>query len=263
MSNPQPNPEKKHRGLGRLLGKKDKSPQPTEQLRPDPLPDSAYGSSGANSADGVQGRNSAEIVHAEKNSEIANIDQDRNLALRPSTGEVFDEDTGEVVTVVTTTTTTTTRGGKKHQDVSKDVQREVQSAPGQPPLLEMPAGPPGPEPASQPAVTSTSTTEQAEQPPPMSGAMLQPDSPPIPPRSAMRRSGEVSRDLPIENGPVSPVDASFPGHTSTALPESPSRPNFSYPSRSSIKTADQPMRHNQSTIDDLKAAAKGIHVRCS
>ena len=42
-------------------------------------------------------------VPAEKNSDIANIDQGRNLAMKPSTGEVFDEDTGEVITVVTTT----------------------------------------------------------------------------------------------------------------------------------------------------------------
>jgi len=90
MSSGQPEEKKKHRGLGRLLGKRDKTPE-----RPDHLPDSAYGSSEANSADGaVAGRSTPDMVSAEKNSEIANIDQDRNLALRPSTGEVFDEDTG-------------------------------------------------------------------------------------------------------------------------------------------------------------------------
>merc|ERR1711939_273661 len=132
MSSGQPEEKKKHRSLGRLLGKRDKTPE-----RPDHLPDSAYGSSEANSADGaVAGRSTPDMVSAEKNSEIANIDQDRNLALRPSTGEVFDEDTGEVVTVVTTTTTTTstttTKGGNKHQDVQKDIQH----SPSRPPLLQ-------------------------------------------------------------------------------------------------------------------------------
>lgn len=100
-----PAPEKKHR-LSRLLGKREKTPEP----QPDVGPDSAYGSSEANSADGPHGgfipeneRHNNEMIPAEKNSEIANIDQDRNLAVKPSTGEVFDEDTGEVVTVVTTT----------------------------------------------------------------------------------------------------------------------------------------------------------------
>ncbi len=110
-------PEKKHR-LSRLLGKREKTPEPNAEhtVEPTPAPvtepnhDSAYGSSEANSADGPHHnfipeneRHGGEMVPAEKNSEIANIDQARNLAVKPSTGEVFDEDTGEVVTVVTTT----------------------------------------------------------------------------------------------------------------------------------------------------------------
>jgi hypothetical protein len=96
--------EKKNR-LSRLLGKREKTPEPGPRAGLD----SAYGSSEANSAHGPQGiipeneRHTNDTIPAEKNSEIANIDQDRNLALKPSTGEVFDEDTGEVVTVVTTT----------------------------------------------------------------------------------------------------------------------------------------------------------------
>lgn len=278
--------EKKPGRLGRLLGKREKTPEKdlepqTEphpdlqrETRPEPLPDSAYGSSEANSADGPRGQNTPEVIPAEKNSEIANIDQDRNLALRPSTGEVFDEDTGEIVTVVTTTTTTTTtttkRGGKKQEDVQRDVKREVQSSsPGRPPLLEMPAGSFGPEHSSQPqpapAATPTSTAHGVQQPR-MSGGMLSADSPPtIPARSAMRKSADMSRepirDTPVDQAPVSPIDPPYAGQMPGALPASPSRPNFSYPSRSSLKTAEGPMRHNQSTIDDLRAAAKGIHVR--
>merc|ERR1712230_196294 len=222
MSSGQPEEKKKHRGLGRLLGKRDKTPE-----RPDHLPDSAYGSSEANSADGaVAGRSTPDMVSAEKNSEIANIDQDRNLALRPSTGEVLDEDTGEVVTVVTTTTTTTTtKGGNKHQDVQKDVKREIQHSPSRPPLLqEMPAGSSGYEP-SQPAVTSTSTAQGGRAPAPVSAptqasvpvsnGRLAADMPPVPAKSAMRKSGEMRRGvpgaMPMDDAPISPVDGHFAG----------------------------------------------------
>ena len=271
MSNSSPTNEreKKPRGLSRLLGKREKTPEP----RPEVHPDSAYGSSEAPSADSAQGRTSppTEMISAEKNSEIANIDQDRNLALKPSTGEVFDEDTGEVVTVVTTTTTTTTtmttKGGKKQQDVQQDVKREVQGGPGagHPGLSEMPAGSTTPEPLAQPAITSTSTAQQSGRPRPVSGGMHQADSPPIPTKSAMRKSGDFHRGAPDGYNPVSPVESpyqlgSFQGHTGNTPPASPGRTNFSYPSRSSIKTADEPMRHNPSAINDLRLAAKGIHV---
>ena len=77
--------EKKHR-MSRLLGKRDKSPDQRTSL-----PDSAYASSEHSRADPTMGRSTSDIVPAEKNSEIANIDTDRNLGLRPSTGEVFDQ----------------------------------------------------------------------------------------------------------------------------------------------------------------------------
>ena len=104
-SSPTREREKKSR-LSRLLGgKREKTPEPTN----DTAHDSAYGSSEPTSSEAVptfipeNERHGGEMVPAEKNSEVANIDQHRNLAMKPSTGEVFDEDTGEVVTVVTTT----------------------------------------------------------------------------------------------------------------------------------------------------------------
>lgn len=132
----------------------------------------------------------------------------------------------------------------------------------------MPAGPATPEPANHPAFTTTNTAPQG-QPPVMAGGMLAPETQPrIPAKSPMRRSGDMSREitretyppreaLPGDNGPVSPVDSSYARHDD---PASPSRANFSYPSRSSLKTSDQPMRHNQNAINDLRAAAKGLHV---
>jgi hypothetical protein len=111
--------DKKKGRLSRVFGKRDKTPEPHSEPTMSPNnagPDSGYGTSEANSsADGPHPqsgvgaiipeneRRGGEMVPAEKNSEIANIDSDRNLAMKPSTGEVFDEDTGEVVTVVTTT----------------------------------------------------------------------------------------------------------------------------------------------------------------
>jgi hypothetical protein len=159
------------------------------------------------------------------------------------------------------------KGGKKQQDVQKDVKREVQSGPAQPPhLLEMPAGPTTPEPTNyQPAMAAPNTAQQGR-PPLTSGGMLAAEQPRIPAKSPKRRSGDFAREVardgyPVDYTPVSPVDPPFVSHDGGTPPASPSRPNFSYPSRSSLKTAEQPQRHNQTTINDLRAAAKGLHVR--
>ncbi|KAI7158043.1 hypothetical protein KC349_g5192 [Hortaea werneckii] len=116
---------KKHR-LSNLLGSKKEAgspPQPQETIHPKQSsetngttqPDSAYASS-ENSRD-------REMQHIDSNNEDG-----RNLAVDKKTGEVLDEDTGEVVTTVTTTTTTTTvtrTGGK-----GKGTQVEVTTQPG-------------------------------------------------------------------------------------------------------------------------------------
>ncbi|RMZ13467.1 hypothetical protein D0862_02305 [Hortaea werneckii] len=116
---------KKNR-LSNLLGSKKETgspPQPQETVQPKQSsetngttqPDSAYASS-ENSRD-------REMQHIDSNN-----DDGRNLAVDKKTGEVLDEDTGEVVTTVTTTTTTTTvtrTGGK-----GKGTQVEVTTQPG-------------------------------------------------------------------------------------------------------------------------------------
>ncbi|RMY89904.1 hypothetical protein D0861_03949 [Hortaea werneckii] len=116
---------KKNR-LSNLLGSKKEAgapPQPQETIHPKQSsetngttqPDSAYASS-ENSRD-------REMQHIDSNN-----DDGRNLAVDKKTGEVLDEDTGEVVTTVTTTTTTTTvtrTGGK-----GKGTQVEVTTQPG-------------------------------------------------------------------------------------------------------------------------------------
>jgi hypothetical protein len=96
--------------------------------------------------------------------------------------------------------------------------------------------------------------------------MLAAEQPRIPAKSPMRRSGDYTREMPrdsylSDNTPVSPVDAPFVGRDGHMAPESPSQQhNFSYPTRSNLKTAEQPMHHNQNAINDLRAAAKGLHV---
>ena len=96
--------------FSRLLGGKgEKSSERGERPQASTMPtDSAYASSETPSArpNHMHDNSTTEIVPAERDSEIADIDKDRNLGLRPTTGEVFDRDTGEMVTVVTTTTTT-------------------------------------------------------------------------------------------------------------------------------------------------------------
>ncbi|KAI6851093.1 hypothetical protein KC358_g398 [Hortaea werneckii] len=116
----------KRNRLSNILGSKKEAgapPQPQETIHPKQSsetngttqPDSAYASS-ENSRD-------REMQHIDSNN-----DDGRNLAVDKKTGEVLDEDTGEVVTTVTTTTTTTTvtrTGGK-----GKGTQVEVTTQPG-------------------------------------------------------------------------------------------------------------------------------------
>jgi hypothetical protein len=117
MANATPH-KKKHRLSNLFKGKKEpegsasnatgngsnQASSSTNNAHPGPA-DSAYASSDVPSTSGSK---SAEMVPVASND-------DRNLAMNKSTGEVVDEDSGEVVTVTTTTTTTTTtrtRGGK-------------------------------------------------------------------------------------------------------------------------------------------------------
>ena len=293
-------PEKSNR-LSRLLGKRDKSME-----RPplnDPVSDSAYASSETPTQEDTP-KATPDLVPAEKNSEIGNIDRDRNLAVKPSTGEVFDEDSGELITVVTTTTTTTTTvrkpgGGKPevHKDVKQDVHEETAPRALPPPSTttqrpitppsgpqEMPTNPAQPANLSHstnPAIkesnvpdrlSSRPTREPYQEPNRESGPSI-----PIPARSAARKSGEFgnrpSSNYPAYDENLPPPTGGFYGgghDNAPPSPSSPSRPNFSYPARNrtpvpegpgaGLSYRDQPQHHNKSTMSDLKAAAKGIHV---
>lgn len=213
--------------------------------------DSAYGSSEPQTEDPTP-----EIVPVDRDSEIqGNMgaeDRDKNLALKPSTGEVIDQDTGNVITVVTTTTTTTTTtmaGGKKiDQDVKEDVTtRTQQDGRGRQHPAEMPATQArGGDPNVSESTTSVSASNK--QTIPVGGrSYLDDDRPPIvPQRSPNRKSGEYARG-----------DNEYAGQGAGR------GQNFSYPSRAGyggITTADGPRLHNAGTVSSLKDAARGIHV---
>ena len=258
--------EKKNR-LSRLLGKREKGVE-----QPTVPPDSAYASSETPSGEAPRdmSHSTPDMVPVEKNSEMANIDQDRNLAVNPSTGEVHDQDTGELITVVTTTTTTTTTTTKKpgkKPDVHKDITKEVHEST---PTAALPNSGPSEMPANT-TIRDTSVPNRISSRPTR-------DSPPIPSRSPARKSGEfANRQSQASAYPAyddhlaPPTGAYFGGGTGDTPPASPSKHNFSYPARNrnsmepdgpsgGWSTTDQPQHHNKSTMNDLRAAAKGIHV---
>jgi len=242
--NAPPAGTKKHK-LGRLLGGSSSS-QPDDE-RPAPRTqqtDSAYASSdNANN----------EIIQVENDGSIPNTYKGQNLSLDRGTGEVYDEDTGEVVTVVTTTTTTTTTttrsgGGRPQQDVRRDVQTTQHQQPqGQ--SISTTTAPGGPaQYLNQPSRDSTYAS---------GGSGL--TAPDIPVRSS-RRSGEYDT-------------AHYPaGSSASDIPTSPSRHNFSYPGRNppnppaATETGYTPQQEAQAKrsgrFADLKAAAIGLHVSC-
>lgn len=237
MRDSSPSGEKKRRiSLSKMFGgRKDKESQHSR----DPpsttsnAADSAYASS----------ENASDFVPMKNSGQFSGVNADRNLAMNKTTGDVRDQDTGEVITTVTTTTTTTTTTTKTGKDGKKQVV-EVQTTPGTSQVQEMPAD--GPSPGAQ-NLGVNETRSYSTSPGPQSHL-----SPDVAYRNPNRRSGEnlyrSSRDM-AEN-PVSPVDAQ-------------GRHNFSYPSRGNLREGmDDPttQQRKSGTIESLKAAAIGIHV---
>lgn len=232
---PPPAEDKQRRlSFGKLLGRKDKDSSHKHHSSEAPsstsnVADSAYASS----------ENNESMVPVKNTGQIEGVSSSRNLALNKNTGDVLDEETGEVLSTVTTTTTTTTtttmRSGKDGGKVTT-----VQTTPGPSAIQEMPAESLAP----APSVDDASSTS-------VSPAPQQSASPDVPNKSGLRKSGDnpyrKSREMMVEN-PVSPVEGS--------------NPNFSRPNRNNLRpSADEPIdKRPPSTIDSLKAAAIGIHV---
>ncbi|KAK5722837.1 hypothetical protein LTR17_014223 [Elasticomyces elasticus] len=200
----------------------------------------------------------ANMVSIENNGQISGVDGSRHLQLNQKTGEVLDEDTGEVVTTVTTTTTTTTTvvkkaggagAGKGGTEVrvetqpghpgttqtstqqrvgnggggSGQVQGHIAEAPGDGPSARFT------QPDHAPTFTSTSTArERSPVPAPLQIGRQQPqvetnntnNNPALPQRNPNRSSREYMTSPP---SPITPGTG---------------RHNFSYPARVGTKSTE-------------------------
>ena len=100
---PNTSTEKKRRlSLGKMLGRRDKDTAHKHHSSEAPsshsnVADSAYASSENNEP-------------VKNTGQFEGVSSDRNLTLNKNTGDVRDEDTGEVVSTVTTTTSTYING---------------------------------------------------------------------------------------------------------------------------------------------------------
>jgi hypothetical protein len=261
-------PQKK-RGLSSLFGaKKNKdnelSPNGANHaLHPStsttdtaPQSDSAYASSNHASSkrDSVanakaESNNNADVVPVENTGNFEGVGPERNLAYNTSTGQVLDDDTGEVVVTTTTTTTTTmtTRGGKKNTKVEVHTQKD-----GQPAIAEAPG--------DMPSMSSTTSHSPVPPPRPLSTGLGNSSYGTLAPHDG----GVAQSYAPPRTDPDTfPVPARNPMREREPMePVSPLRPNFSYPSRTDIR--DDPVPVSQpapkSTFANLKAAAQGLHV---
>ncbi|KAM3422062.1 hypothetical protein BST61_g2438 [Cercospora zeina] len=214
--------------------------------------DSAYASSEAPSNARSNNSNS-NIVSVPNEGQIEGVNKDRNLAVNKVTGEVLDEDTGEVVSTVTTTTTTTTtttlvrgKDGRKELKTNVNttptgiVSSAASSGPAPGPIAqpntprdnsvvsEMPADSAPRRPSVDVLPTPLSPTGTRGQSPPgptplqTSAPSFPPNVPDLPAKSPKRRSREFDRPS---------------GETADAVPASPIigsnfGPNFSHLNRS-------------------------------
>ncbi|KAK1074974.1 hypothetical protein LTR12_006307 [Friedmanniomyces endolithicus] len=255
--------------------------------------DSAYASSDQPSQHSASTRTSPAFRHAnmvsiENNGQISGVDGSRHLQLDQNTGEVMDEDTGEVVTTITTTTTTTTttvrKGAAAGEKKGTTVQVETrpshptvssQQTPAHTHLAEAPGD--GPSARLVPDAPPTHLRARSPVPTALQIGRQQPVAEPAPPlRNPNRKSREYT---PAPNGPPSPVTPGAQG-----------RHNFSYPARMGTKSTEHlpqiPPETNQysppqvplreqlsqqqtspvssgsgvgSALGNLKAAAIGLH----
>lgn len=221
--------------------------------------DSAYASSNHPSSSSkrdsvanvnAESNNNADVVPVENTGKFEGVGPERNLAYNTSTGQVLDDDTGEVVVTTTTTTTTTmtTRGGKKSTKVEVHSQKD-----GQPTIAEAPG--------DMPSMSSTTSHSPVPPPRPLSSGMGNSSyGTPAPHDGGVAQSYTPSRTDPD----TFPVPARNPMREREPMePVSPLRPNFSYPSRTDIREDPVPQPAPKSTFANLKAAAQGLHVSCS
>ena len=259
MSNDPADKKGKRMSLGRMLGaKKDKDassppPNPPQHLRrasddaaaaPAPVPDvdSAYVSNSSSLAS-----RPSDIVNVENTGQYSGVSRDRSLTLNKKTGDVVDTDSGEVVsTVVTTTTTTTTTTTKINSDGKRQAV-EVHTVPGDPSSVEIQELP-----ADTPRRSPPLHIGPAPAPP---ASLAPPARPPIPhthtgpdvPTRDPRRSADAR---------VSPVEP----QTNFSYPNCRPPPATAVPAADYYPLSDDARRKPPRTMDNLKAAALGLHV---
>ncbi|KAK5761421.1 hypothetical protein LTS12_008381 [Elasticomyces elasticus] len=221
--------------------------------------DSAYASSSNNPSD-ISTHTSPESRHANM---ISGVDGSRHLQLNQRTGEVLDEDTGEVVTTVTTTTTTTTTVVKKAAGGKGGAEVRVETQPGHPGttqtstqqrvgggagnggqqaghIAEAPGDGPSArltQPDHPPTFTSSSTARErspvpaplqiGRQPPPHVETGNTNNNPALPQRNPNRSSRDFMTSPP---SPITPGGAG-------------GRHNFSYPARVGTKSTEHLPQH--------------------
>jgi len=240
-------PDKKKGKLSRMFGGKDthdqSSPSDVQPSSTSNIADSAYSSS---ENDHRSKNSNSDYTHLENTGQIQGVSEDRKLAVNKGTGDVVDEDSGEVVSTVTTTTTTTTTTTSRKAGGSKSPTVEVTTTPSAPVIQEMPTARDNTPPPSQVLDNPPRPTETSYDTRP-------PRIPDVPSRSPNRSSDHMySRSRERLDNPVSPVD--------------PAAHNFSYPNArhepsGSYDLAGNPVQSGRGgTLDNLKAAAVGIHV---
>ncbi|KAK1089067.1 hypothetical protein LTR33_000234 [Friedmanniomyces endolithicus] len=255
--------------------------------------DSAYASSDQPSQHSASTRTSPAFRHAnmvsiENNGQISGVDGSRHLQLDQNTGEVMDEDTGEVVTTITTTTTTTTTTVRKGAAIGekKGTTVQVETRPSHPTVSSQQtpahthlAEAPGDGPSARLVPDAPPTHLRARSPVP-TALQIGRQQPAVEPAPPLRNPNRKSREYaPAPNGPPSPVTPGAQG-----------RHNFSYPARMGTKSTEHlpqiPPETNQysppqvplreqlsqqqtspvssgsgvgSALGNLKAAAIGLH----
>ena len=231
---PSTTQDSKRRRLGNVFGGK-KEKEDTRKSKPapreEPSTQSGPTDSGYGSSNGTMTSTNCDTVPYENHGQVSGVGEERNLAVKKSTGEVIDEETGKVVSTVTTTTTTTTTTTRRSRPATPNNESGAEGASAAPPNL-----PNQPQPQQQ-----FLSPEAAANP-----------APPRPPAQQVPPEFQHLQD-PVGN----------PNNASRESTEP--RQNFSYLSRSPVQNEGQmgggapPMPNRNSALGNLKAAAGGLY----
>ncbi|KAK3712011.1 hypothetical protein LTR37_009323 [Vermiconidia calcicola] len=206
-------------------------PAAQPQQRPAANSDSGYGSSVAASS------TRSDITPIENHGQVSGVNENRHLAVNTTTGDIVDDDTGEVVRTVTTTTTTTTTTRRSRSPQPPPPQQQTQTQ----------------------TVGSGAGSAETVQPPPQ------------PPRPQQHLAPETAAHPPLPQRPpelqhLDMYDSAAPTQTrrntgqsfgNGISPVTPTQQNHNNPTRPPLQTGGNPAQ--QSPMANLKGAAVGLH----